>query len=111
MSDNISQNPPGSGIPEKSSGSKASDSESCKVEGLEEAPGNDAEFVDKATERAVVRKLDYRIIPMVMWVYLMNMMDRGAFLFWLPPCGFDSDAGYPCSSISLGDAELTPFLT
>lgn len=81
MSDNISQTPRGSGIPEKSSGSKASDSESCKVEGLEEAPGNDAEFVDKATERAVVRKLDYRIIPMVMWVYLMNMMDRGAFFF------------------------------
>ncbi|KAH7001162.1 major facilitator superfamily domain-containing protein [Ilyonectria destructans] len=76
MSDNISQTPRGSAIPEKSSGSKASDSESWKVEGLEEAPGNDAEFVDKATERAVTRKLDYRIIPMVMWVYLMNMMDR-----------------------------------
>ncbi|KPM42328.1 hypothetical protein AK830_g4225 [Neonectria ditissima] len=52
------------------------DSSSCKVEGVEEARGSDDLYVDKAAERAVLRKLDYRIIPMVMWVYLMNMMDR-----------------------------------
>ncbi|KAM5344172.1 hypothetical protein ACJ41O_012709 [Fusarium nematophilum] len=57
---------------------KTSDSSDSKgkVEGLETAPGENVEFVDKATERAVLRKLDYRIVPMVMWVYLMNMMDR-----------------------------------
>ncbi|KAJ3534006.1 hypothetical protein NM208_g7729 [Fusarium decemcellulare] len=55
---------------------KTSDSSDCKVEGVEEALGENVEFVDKATERAVLRKLDYRIVPMVMWVYLMNMMDR-----------------------------------
>ncbi|KAF7549276.1 hypothetical protein G7Z17_g6484 [Cylindrodendrum hubeiense] len=76
MSEHISQHQAGTGTAEKSSVSKASDSESCKVEGLEEAPDSNADFVDKATERAVLRKLDYRIIPMVMWVYLMNMMDR-----------------------------------
>lgn len=33
--------------------------------------------VDRATERRIIRKIDKRIVPMVMWVYLMNMMDRG----------------------------------
>ena len=33
--------------------------------------------VDPETEKRVLRKLDYRIIPTVMWIYLMNMMDRG----------------------------------
>lgn len=33
--------------------------------------------VDVATERRIIRKIDMRIVPMVMWVYLMNMMDRG----------------------------------
>ncbi|KAH6695116.1 major facilitator superfamily domain-containing protein [Plectosphaerella plurivora] len=32
--------------------------------------------VDKETERRLLRKLDIRIIPTVMWIYLMNMMDR-----------------------------------
>ena len=44
-----------------------------------QAPGAHLMVVDKATERGVLRKLDYRIVPMVMWVYLMNMMDRGEF--------------------------------
>lgn len=52
------------------------DSSSGKEERLEDAQNNE-EFVDITTERAILRKLDYRIIPMVMWVYLMNMMDRG----------------------------------
>lgn len=52
------------------------DSSSGNVENLEEAPGAHLMVVDKATERGVLRKLDYRIVPMVMWVYLMNMMDR-----------------------------------
>lgn len=33
--------------------------------------------VDKMTERKLMRKLDLRIVPMVMWIYLMNFMDRG----------------------------------
>jgi hypothetical protein len=36
--------------------------------------------VDRATERRIIRKIDKRIVPMVMWVYLMNMMDRGKLL-------------------------------
>lgn len=41
---------------------------------LEAAP---LEEVDKMRERQILRKLDFRIVPMVMWCYLMNMMDRG----------------------------------
>lgn len=32
--------------------------------------------VDPATEKALMRKLDRRLIPMVMWLYLMSFMDR-----------------------------------
>lgn len=60
---------------EKTIHNKDSDSSSGNVENLETVP--QLEYVDKATERAVLRKLDYRIVPMIMWVYLMNMMDRG----------------------------------
>lgn len=58
-----------------------SDASSGQVETVEQALPPNGEFVDKATERAVLRKLDYRIVPMVMWVYLMNMMDRGETIF------------------------------
>ena len=34
-------------------------------------------FVDDATEKRILRKLDRRIIPCVCWIYLMNFMDRG----------------------------------
>ncbi|KAK2008143.1 high-affinity nicotinic acid transporter [Colletotrichum eremochloae] len=53
-----------------------SDSSSAGIEMIEEAHAYNRTSVDKATERAVLRKLDSRIVPMVMWVYLMNMMDR-----------------------------------
>ena len=36
-----------------------------------------SEFVDKMTERKLMSKLDRRIIPMIMWMYLVNFMDRG----------------------------------
>ena len=63
---------------EKGYNPKDTDSSSGNVETLEGAiPSADLMVVDKATERAVLRKLDYRIVPTVMWVYLMNMMDRG----------------------------------
>lgn len=48
-----------------------------QVERLEDQSyGSNVEFVDLATEKAITRKLDWKIIPMIMWVYLMNMMDR-----------------------------------
>jgi hypothetical protein len=33
--------------------------------------------VDKTTERRLLSKLDKRIVPCIMWMYLMNFMDRG----------------------------------
>ncbi|KAI5362544.1 Putative major facilitator superfamily, MFS transporter superfamily [Septoria linicola] len=33
-------------------------------------------LVDEETEKRLIRKLDKRIIPMVMWMYLMSFMDR-----------------------------------
>ena len=33
--------------------------------------------VDKVTERKLLAKLDKRIVPCIMWMYLMNFMDRG----------------------------------
>ncbi|TID07226.1 putative transporter [Colletotrichum higginsianum] len=61
---------------EKASWPQNSDSSSARIETVEDASHVYRASVDKATERAVLRKLDYRIVPMVMWVYLMNMMDR-----------------------------------
>lgn len=55
-------------------------SPSSKVEAdqLENGRGPPAvEPVDPEVEKRIMRKLDKRIVPMVMWVYLMNMMDRG----------------------------------
>ena len=62
---------------EKLPNNKDTDSSSGNVETVEDIPP--LEIVDKHIERGVLRKLDYRIVPMVMWVYLMNMMDRGEF--------------------------------
>lgn len=50
------------------------DSSSGNADALENGP---LEEVDKIRERQILRKLDFRIVPMVMWCYLMNMMDRG----------------------------------
>lgn len=36
----------------------------------------DSEVLDPVAVRRVTRKLDIRIVPMIMWVYLNNMMDR-----------------------------------
>ncbi|KAI9875456.1 MAG: hypothetical protein M1823_007473, partial [Watsoniomyces obsoletus] len=37
-----------------------------------------SKVVDKMTERKLMSKLDRRIIPMIMWMYLVNFMDRVA---------------------------------
>jgi hypothetical protein len=36
--------------------------------------------VDPARERAILRKLDIRIVPMIMALYLLSFMDRGELL-------------------------------
>ncbi|MBE3044393.1 hypothetical protein IMZ48_17865 [Candidatus Bathyarchaeota archaeon] len=61
-------------VDEKKDASKGSDLESSSAG---EAVFRDVAEVDPAIEAAIFRKLDYRIVPMVMWCYLMNMMDRG----------------------------------
>jgi hypothetical protein len=80
MADVDDKNVPRDGI---STPQKETDSSSLKTERLEQAPGAD-DYLDPAAERSVLRKMDRRIIPMVMWVYLMNMMDRGKHLDVLP---------------------------
>lgn len=52
------------------------DSTSAVAE-IEATAGSGEIVVDKEKARKVMRKLDIRIIPTIMWVYLMNMMDRG----------------------------------
>lgn len=63
----------------EATGTRGSDGSSGKVEGLEDGPGAFVQPVSKLRERQILRKLDMRIVPMVMWVYLMNMTDRGMF--------------------------------
>lgn len=52
---------------EKNMKSHDTDSSSGQVDAVEEAivPSANLMVVDKATERAILRKLDYRIVPMV----------------------------------------------
>lgn len=60
---------------------KDNDSQSTpplKFEDVENA--GSSPVVDAETERKLLRKLDIRIIPMICWIYLMNFMDRGAYL-------------------------------
>lgn len=66
---------------------RAPSTESGKPEDsrLENGEGLPAiEPVDPKTEKKIMTKLDKRIVPMIMWVYLMNMMDRGESL--CTPC-------------------------
>ena len=65
---------------EKKTAGQAWDSSSGVGE-IESAPhAADSEVLDPVVVRRVTRKLDIRIVPMIMWVYLNNMMDRGTFL-------------------------------
>ncbi|KAK5166506.1 uncharacterized protein LTR77_008049 [Saxophila tyrrhenica] len=52
-----------------------SDSDLARTEDARET-GPPLLQVDKQTERRLLRKLDSRIVPMVMWMYLMCFMDR-----------------------------------
>lgn len=63
------------------SGNMSSDTEQEKATftpGPEVEDAGTTTVVDKMTERKLMRKLDLRIIPMIMWMYLMNFMDRVA---------------------------------
>jgi len=90
---------------------KDTDSSSGDVDNVEIAdiPSANLMVIDKATERAVLRKLDYRIVPTIMWVYLMNMMDRGEYLF-LPSAQMNSQKSKveltTLSLVNIGNARL-----
>jgi hypothetical protein len=51
---------------------------------VESTGGSPPPVVDEETESRILRKLDWRIIPLVMWIYLMNFMDRGTAPTSLP---------------------------
>lgn len=62
--------------PYQPSEKKDDDSDSRSVSRIEHAIDEPIPAVDAATEKALMRKLDMRLIPMVMWMYLMSFMDR-----------------------------------
>lgn len=66
----------GDSMDEKKDVSRSPEYDSASV--LESGSHEEGAPVDPAVEQAIFRKLDYRIVPTVMWCYLMNMMDRGA---------------------------------
>lgn len=55
---------------------KGHDSVSPSDSRVEYAIDQPVAVVDEATEKKLMRKLDMRLIPMVMWMYLMSFMDR-----------------------------------
>lgn len=55
---------------------KDDDSDSRSASRIEHAIDESPTVVDAATEKALMRKLDMRLVPMVMWMYLMSFMDR-----------------------------------
>lgn len=67
-----------------SSGRNTPDKKEVDTPPLAAAKAEDVETgvprtVDAETEKKLIRKLDYRIIPMLCWIYLMNFMDRGTY--------------------------------
>lgn len=58
-----------------------SDGSSPDVEAVEQAGAYGERLVSKEREKLITKKLDKRIVPMVMWVYLNNMIDRGEFCY------------------------------
>lgn len=40
--------------------------------------------VGAETEKKLLKKLDLHIIPFIMWMYLMNFMDRGVYCEGVP---------------------------
>ncbi|KAM0330779.1 hypothetical protein ACHAQA_003733 [Verticillium albo-atrum] len=65
-----------SDIPEKVAPSAAPKDDEVTSSSPKVEDGPNPYIVDKDIERQLLRKLDLRIIPTVMWIYLMNMMDR-----------------------------------
>ena len=60
-----------------------SDSDNEKLAGAtvhtEQDVASDGPVYTEEMERKAIRKLDWHIVPMVMWIYLMNFMDRGEY--------------------------------
>jgi hypothetical protein len=56
---------------------KESDSDNESPARIEDVRLTPVPTVNLATEKALMRKLDKRLIPMIMWMYLMSFMDRG----------------------------------
>lgn len=72
-------------VPQHDSDGSSPDVEALHSEGIAPPgaiPGADNNAVSLEREKSILRKLDKRIVPMVMWTYLMNMMDRGMFYRW-----------------------------
>ncbi|EHA58131.1 hypothetical protein MCOR27_004741 [Pyricularia oryzae] len=66
-------------VPQHDSDGSSPDVEALHSEGIAPPgaiPGADNNAVSLEREKSILRKLDKRIVPMVMWTYLMNMMDR-----------------------------------
>lgn len=58
--------------------SKGTRDDTASLQEKEHIGGTQDDFVpDPAMEKEIMRKLDWHILPMVMWIYLMNFMDRG----------------------------------
>jgi aromatic ring-cleaving dioxygenase len=60
-------------------------SEKPSHEQLENANKSPTRHVDEKEEKRLMRKLDRRIVPMMVWMYLMSFMDRGMVVvgWWL----------------------------
>lgn len=64
-------------IVEKAPATEPTQADAASQDPYKGEEGNSANVLDKETERKLLRKLDIRIVPTLMWIYLMNMMDRG----------------------------------
>lgn len=59
--------------------SSSTNTEKASQEQLENTPKIHARHVDEKEEKRLMRKLDRRIVPMMVWMYLMSFMDRGSY--------------------------------
>ncbi|GIZ37800.1 hypothetical protein CKM354_000123400 [Cercospora kikuchii] len=84
---------------------KDDDSDSRSASRIEHAIDESPTVVDAATEKALMRKLDMRLVPMVMWMYLMSFMDRvsigNARLY-----GMEADLGLTGNQYQIGISVL-----
>lgn len=65
-------------------GEKISDPE--KENSLDNSSHGFPEMIDHEAERALVRKLDWNIIPLIMVLYLFSFLDRGMYILGFLAC-------------------------